>query len=180
MTEVSLQEKSPKQKLTLTVSKDVILQAREAGINISDITEKLLTVIAFKTTEGNTFQAVQRSYKAVFEYVSYLLSIYGAESFEVGIHPRVVDNKGNQYNNLPIYYDQFVWFHVWVEGTVPPICYEFQAIQDYLHPIMQVLENLFQTLTVAAKENKERISELTFALRLVQALSKDKENKNER
>ncbi len=38
---------------------------------------------------------------------------------------------------------------------------------------MRILENLFVALTEYAEENKEKIAELKFALRLVKALSDD-------
>jgi hypothetical protein len=178
MIEASLHDKNPKHKLTLTVSRDVIIKAREAGVNISDITEKLLTVIAFKPSDGYTILAVQRAYQAVFEVVIDLLMLYGAEYFEVGRHPRVVDYEGKIHLHLPIYFGQYIGFHTWIEGSNDPIQYELHEIQLYLHPIMQILENLIQSLAEAAEENKEKISELRFALRLVETLSQDKEDRN--
>lgn len=179
MNRFSFEDASRKQKLTLTVSRDVIAKAREAGVNISDITEKLLTVISFKTRDGYTFSAVSNAYEAIFECMSHVLADYGADSIEVGIHPRVVDDQGKQHYKIPIFFSNILGFHVWIEGFVSPMTLEFRKIFPYLLPIMRILENMFQCLAAAAEDNKEQISELQFALRLVESLSRDKEKQND-
>ena len=56
----------PKEKLTLSVDKEVVEKAKELGINISELTEKVLSGFTFEPTEVEESQ-VRAKYMELFE-----------------------------------------------------------------------------------------------------------------
>src|SRR5215207_5361644 len=72
------QDSKEKSKLTLSLNKDVIQRAKAAGINISEITEKLLTAVTL-TPSGNSYYDVVEAYMAFYESIKSVLGKYGAQ-----------------------------------------------------------------------------------------------------
>ena len=71
-----VQSKEQKQKLTLTVDRDVIEKAKAEGINISAITEQLLRAVTYQPNDGNTIDDVHKAYSALFSEVQTILKQY--------------------------------------------------------------------------------------------------------
>jgi Post-segregation antitoxin CcdA/Integrase repeat unit len=148
----------PKQKLTLGINKDVIIKAKEMGINISEITEQVLKSILYDP-KGNTKQDLIEAYESLFDFAKLALQKYNT-NLEVGI-------KGGSsivldYNNGFIYQDT----------TKPNITHNISLPEaiPYLLPTKNILENLILATTEGKEKNKDRIKELKLALRLVKAL----------
>lgn len=184
-----MKEESDKQKLTLSINKEVIIKAKEEGINISNITEKVLGLI----TNENTQDALIKIYEHFFDVLKPYLRKYGTQ-MEVGKiskSPIIFDGEslsyagretkyvdmgnllGNSYlfggigqladrgKRIPITEDV-------VRTTVVP------KIIEYLHPPNIILENFLTAIAHAAEHNKEKMKQFEFALRLVKAFSEEK------
>jgi Post-segregation antitoxin CcdA len=73
-----------KQKLTLGISKDVIRRAKAAGINISAITEELLTAITYEPNDCIRRDDVVRAYEALFSAAESIMIPYDDFAVEIG------------------------------------------------------------------------------------------------
>lgn len=177
-----ISKESTKQKLTLGIDKNVIEKAKAAGINISAITENLLKTMTYEPNDddnGNTRDDVARAYEALFREAWLALSKYDQTgSFDVDVGNWQYDSEKqagtiicfNSHMGLAICYD--------VPGRPikePDVSIDkvLEAISEY--GLEKILENLIAALTQAAESNKATITELKFAMRLVKALSDNKE-----
>jgi hypothetical protein len=168
------QNSKEKSKLTLSLSKDVIQRAKAAGINISEITEKVLTTFTLKPY-GNTYEDVIKAYGGFLQSIRGILGKYHTKVIvqevkaedstngkawdvildETGLWQRSYDDEKEEVNYEPI--DD-------IEITI-------NALGD---PV-KLLENIINSLIEAAVRNKDQITRLDFALKLVKALSEEEE-----
>jgi hypothetical protein len=168
-----------KQKLTLGISRDVIRRAKAAGINISAITEELLTAITYEPNDGTRRDDVIRAYEALFSAAESIMIPYDDFAVEIGFQR--VCNKIK--NNI-----------TWKEYRIMLTTQGLYRITDspndledvtvdkvlrWLYEPKKILQNLILSLIDAAEENKEKIKELEFALRLIKALSDEDGNRVE-
>lgn len=154
-----------KSKLTLSLNKDVIQRAKAAGINISEITEKMLTAVTL-TPAGNTIKDVVEAYMTFFESIKKTLSKYGGEVTlerrnniairlnDEGLFRDTYDKDGHTFGREPIYDEEIVLY--------------------YLGSPIKLLDKVIKVLIESAERNRENIAELQFALKLVKALSEEK------
>lgn len=158
-----------KQKLTLGISKAVIDKAKSAGINISEITEQLLTAMTF-SPKGNTRDDVVAAYKVFFDAIQVLLAKYGAE-VQVGRiilddpHSGIDEEWDVHLGRKTLYKESF--------DRGIPIYKEVSNVEDvldFLSSPKEILENLIKQLTAAAEENQRKLAELDFARRLIKTL----------
>jgi hypothetical protein len=180
--------KSPKQKVTLGISKDVVEKAKAAGINISEITEDLLTTMTFQP-KGNTKDDVMNAYQSFLDVMSKLLEKYGASapigSVNYSMGP---DTEPEDPNELWTEHWTFyvgaggVWkagYKEWYNGHNESLESDNKVPLSELMPYMfepkTILENLIKAITTAAEYNKEKLAQLDFAMRLVQTM-KEEEN----
>ena len=157
-------KESAKQKLTLGIDRNVIEKAKAAGINISAMTENVLRTITYQRNEGNTLADVVRAYQALFEIAQSKMSEYNGYELQICVGE---DDSRKVY--LDGGYGLLFWDH---KNNI----HDQTSVADVLHILYdatKILENLFVALTELAEENKEKISKLKFALRLVKALSDD-------
>lgn len=165
------QKKDLKQKLTLGISKDVIDKAKMAGINISSITEQVLKALTFDTKMNTEFDLI-KAYDVFFEVIKPVLKKYGTsvkvgEMYEgdpnTGIWLFTIDlgQNGLSKNNAEIEIYQTV--------KVPDV------VSSLLNPA-RILENLLKSLIGAAEKNKEKMKEFEIALRIIDALTKERPN----
>jgi hypothetical protein len=166
--------KAERTKLTLSLNKDVIQRAKVAGINISEITEKLLTVVTL-TPSGSSYDDVVEAYMAFYEVIKDILRKYGA-SVTVFIFE-------DQNTNIVLY-----------AGGFEEEILNFEKREKYRKPIddlravrlldtllenpIEFFDKLIEALIKAAEENKEQIAKLQFALKLVKALSEEEKGDN--
>lgn len=153
-----------KSKLTLSLNKDVIQRAKAAGINISEITEKLLTAVTL-TPSGNSYDDVVEAYMAFYESVKSVLGKYGAQ---------ITASEGKNYSIvlggpgfLRIIYDDPE------EGMVGEDVKDVDVIIHLLSNPIELLDKIIKALIEAAERNKEQIAKLQFALKFVNALSEE-------
>lgn len=165
-----------KQKLTLGISKKVIERAKAAGINISAITEELLTAVTYQPSQGNTRDDVVKAYEALFKAIDPVLIQYGEPPVEVGKALRIKED--GSLDERPIAYSTYAGLYSDPEGDEKDIrLYEVANKLSSLYKPTKLLNNLILTLIESAEENREKIRELEMALRFVKALSDGEKEK---
>jgi Post-segregation antitoxin CcdA len=165
-TESETYKGSVKQKLTLGIDRNVIEKAKAAGINISAITENVLKAITYQPNEGNTRGDVVRAYEAMFEEARSLMLKHGHGEIQI-----TVGKVESEIVFLHSTYRLLLWddhTKTMIEDPAP-----VDRVLWHLYDPMKILEELIVCLTELAEENKQKIAELKFALRLVKALSND-------
>jgi hypothetical protein len=161
-----------KQKLTLGISKEIIEKAKAEKINISDITEKLLTVITYD--KGNTRDELIAAYETFLEAIQKKLKKYGT-SIKVG-ESYIFDDVGNIEDEVVIkLWSNGLYSHE-VNGESVKKTSIAEEI-DSLYSPKQILENLIPALIQAAEKNKAKIKEFEIALRFAEILPDTDEEK---
>ncbi len=157
---------SEKQKLTLSVNKEVVEKAKEMGINISEITEDVLRGFAFTPTELDD-EELYRQYQELFSFMLPTMKKYNF-SVEVATNP-YFDNKGEYLGSLTLSLltNSIFWVdeieHSFSDITKIPV-------HDFHTPIF-ILEKFLKGLTDSVDKRKEHLKELEMAKRIVQAIS---------
>lgn len=182
----SLLAKVEKQKLTLGINKNVVERAKEAGINISEITEQLLTTMTFRP-KGNTHADVVIAFQSFLDALSNILDKYGT-SIAVGevTYSRGPDEEPDDPTNeseekwtyyLSGYGLSMEGIKVWEDGHQKSLLskgkVDINSLIPHIYDPKKILENLIMALTRAAESNKERLAQLDFARRLVQTLNEE-------
>ena len=162
--------KEGKQKLTLSISKDVINNAKKEGINISAITEQVLKAITFSSGK-NTRDDLIEAYENFFEAVKPWLKKFGT-SINVG-----AEYEPNAGGSMPIILNRNGLSIEDFDGALHST-YE-DSVVDSLDGPKIILEKLIPALIKAAKNNREKMKEFEISLRFLRALSDEKEKKNE-
>jgi hypothetical protein len=150
------------------LDKEVIEKAKALGINISEITEKLLTVVTLRP-KGNSYEDVIDAYGTFIYLVAKVLGKYKAQIRLKTIRGPpyyeeiILDEKGlrrryfDKERNSPM-----------VDRQVNP-----NVVFSIYHNPYGFLEIIINSLVEASLRNKEQITRLQFALKLVKALSED-------
>lgn len=160
-----------KEKLTLSVDREVVKKAKRLGINISHITEKVLKgYTSAKRPKGDLHEAYRQLCASIVPLLKeFDCNVKIAESEDTGV---TTDDKGREYENvLPIniflesdgsfYIDEFDSYFKDIE-TIGP--------QDFLRP-EKILSNLVDALARSEEARKEKIKEILMAKRIVDAMS---------
>lgn len=161
----------PKEKLTLSVDEEVVKKAKKLGINISDITEKVLKGY---TSAEKPNGSLHSAYKQLLDSILPLLKEFVCNvKIAGGIDSAVTtDSKGNQEEvEMP--------FEVLLlsDGSffIEDFEYSFSDIkkispQDFLSP-EKILSNLVDVLARSKEANEERMQQIMMAKRIVDAMS---------
>jgi hypothetical protein len=163
------QSKEQKQKLTLTVNRDVIEKAKAEGINISAITEQLLRAVTYQSNDGNTIDDVHKAYSAVFSEVQIILKQY-TTSIIVG-HGYESDEEGELEAEYDVILSPGRLLKLYDNGEGKTV--SVSEILGILYEPNKIINNLIQEITQAAKRNKQKINELTFALRFFKLFNEE-------
>jgi hypothetical protein len=154
-----------KQKLTLTINQDVINNAKNAGFNISSVTERVLNAYSY-ASNGNSKEDVIRSYENLFDIVKEIVEKYGT-SVEVGNSASDTESNSrillNADNGLHIKNDNLQQI---IKTTVP-------HISQYLYPPDVILEQLILACLAGSAQNKKKTAELNIALKFLKLLFTD-------
>jgi hypothetical protein len=156
----------PKEKLTLSVDKDVVEKAKKLDLNISELTELALRGFSFSARETNE-DVLYESYQNLFSAMKPLLQRYDA-SVIIGLE-EFVDPKTGE----PDFYEEICLLP---NGNFYAMSQEahFTDItkispHDFVDP-MQILKNLLDALAKSREKRKETIRELEMAKRMVNAI----------
>lgn len=160
--------KENKQKLTLSIDKEVIKSAKQEGINISQITEQILKAITFSADE-NTTDDVISAYKNFFDVIQPFLKKYRANI-----------QVGNDYDlqhgiDFPIRLGGSYLVKDYPDDSTGNVTVESEI--DSLYSPKEIIERLIPALIKGAKNNREKLKEFEMALRFLRAMSnEDDEN----
>ncbi len=161
-----------KQKLTLTLSKEVIDKAKAAGINISALTEQVLKAYTYEPV-GYSNDDFADAYDKLFMSMKPVLHKYDTR-VTVGQH------TGVKFALSPC---DIYWYNgrllietigSWQEDSTTQI----SEVLPYLYDPPKILENLIKSLIRAAERNKDKVQKFKFASRFLRILSEDEECEN--
>ncbi len=155
-----------KQKLTLSVEKELVEKAKKLGVNISEITETVLRHISeTETKEVVTKKEVTVAYKKMFDAMLPAIKKFGA-SVKVG---KIVgyDEKGNMNFDSEVYLSSNgkFWISDPVEATI-----KFEEVSYFSSP-KKILSDYIDSLIEASERNKEELKELEIFRRVIEALT---------
>lgn len=161
--------KEQKQKLTLSINRDVIEKAKESGVNISAITEQVLKAITY-VPSGNTLDDIAEAYTTLFDAIKPILKSYGAY-VKVG-EIEYAESDGSVFAHGDIRLGPYGLYadrpdDSTIETSVRDV------VSDLFKP-KEILERLIPALIAAAENNKARIKEFEIALKFVEILPDDK------
>jgi hypothetical protein len=160
-----------KEKLTLSVDKEVVEKAKKLGINISEITENILKgYTSAEKPNGSIYDA----YRQLFSAIIPLLKEFGGQ-VKVGKGGELLqmqDEKGIQHND-EITYDILLdasgsfymdFFDNWITDI------EKIDQRDFLPP-EKILSNLVDVLAKSREASEEKMRQIMMAKRIVDAMS---------
>jgi len=160
----------PKQKLTLTINRDVIERAKKVGLNISELTEGTLDLLTYdlKNIDRPTAMQIASAYNSLFNYAKHLLKKYDTNI--------IVGSKNNDrpFDSL-LLLDGEKGLRVIERGNkeVRRSINVSDAVKFLFKPT-NILENLLLAITECEEKNEERMIELQFAIRFLKALTNEK------
>lgn len=161
----------PKEKLTLSVDKEVVEKAKKIGINISDITEKVLTgYTSAEKPEGSLHDAYQQLFDSILPLLKeFDCSVKIAEGTET---VEFTDTNGKKIEQeMPIDFylesDGSFWMDQY-ETTLKDI--KKISAHYFLSP-QKILSNIVDVLARSEEDRKERMKEILMAKRLIDAMS---------
>jgi len=154
-----------KRKLTLTVDNAVIEKAKEIGLNLSDITERVLRGFAFSANVGGE-SAIREKYKELFATIRPLLREYGIRFIAIGEDSAEDDDIG---------YIRFTEFFLEASGKITDeqdskIDIETLPVTCLYEP-KSILANFINALSEARQKSKEKVEELEMARRIILAMT---------
>ncbi len=164
-----------KSKLTLTVDTATVEKAKHLGINISELTEKVLRGWVFDAHDESR-EAVMDHYKAMFDTMTTLLKEYAVPVHVANAHVTWEDRLSKpprmETSTEEIYLqpDGQFWF-VDVEVLVPFDKIRNDANITYLPP-SEILQNFISALEEGKAKRRERLEDLEVARRLIEAIAK--------
>lgn len=157
-----------KRKLTLTVDNEVVEKAKEIGLNLSEITEKVLRGFAFAPTEGDE-AVVYAKYRELFATMLPLLKRYDIPWLAIG-EDWVDDEYGSKYTLAEFFLDPKGGIsdegdnHESDVTSLPLTC---------LYEPKKILANFIDALSSAKQKWIEKASELEMAKRVILAITEE-------
>jgi hypothetical protein len=178
-----------KQKLTLSVNKEAVERAKKLGLNISEITENILKTFTYEPTSLEDSQILEK-YKEIFGIMLPLLRKFNT-SVKVGedvIYEKAAeDTKGKSYPLiLDIELDPkgYLYYPDFADPDDPEsgiICHikelNLEKLKKYeieyipFDPPQKILSNFVESLSIAAEEQKKRVTELEMVKRIIEAIT---------
>ncbi len=153
-----------KQKLTLSVEKELVEKAKKLGVNISELTETVLRHVSeTEIKEVVTKDEINVAYKKIFDAM-----LPAMKKFDVAVgigDLQLSDKDGNYSGSLDVVLlpDGDLWISDLEQRT---------TIEDIsiLSP-KQILSTFIESLVKASERNKEQLKELEIFRRVIEALT---------
>ncbi len=155
-----------KKKLTLTVDTEVVEKAKEIGLNLSDITEKVLRGFAFSPKEGDK-EEVYAKYRELLVTMKPIVMDYGV-SVEIANWVEKVD-EGEYEESVRLTPTGELWSDM--AGEAFPIKDVHTVPLYLLHEPRKILANFIESLSKEKQKRRERIGELEMAKRIILAMN---------
>ena len=161
-----------KEKLTLSVDKEVVKKAKKLGINISEITENILKgYTSAEKPNGSPYDA----YHQLFEAIIPLLKEFGGQ-IKVGdaVETLEVEEGDGKTHEQEFAYNILLN----ADGSFYLDTYDLRITdikkidqQDFFPP-RRILSNLVDVLAKSKEATEERMRQIMMAKRIVDAMSK--------
>ncbi len=166
--------KTEKAKLTLGIDKNIILSAKRAGINISEITENLLKAVTYES-DLIPYDKIVNSFEIFLTEIQKLVKKYDLVT-QVG-ERQYIDHKNSERPPIieKIILNKAGLYAVDEESTLRKI--KVEEVLNDLDPPLFILEVLFKDLIESTEKSQARVHELNFALKLLQSLSEETEER---
>jgi ribosomal protein L13 len=157
-----------KQKLTLSVDKELVEKAKKLGVNISEITEKVLEHISGTTEkEVVTREEIDEAYKRLFEAMLPAMKKFRA-NVKVGYVYEEIKNKEDKVTGI---YPFEVYLLEDGELWIPEVEARPKFHDTTFDPSKKILSNYIDSLVRASEKNKEKLKELEVFRRVIEALT---------
>ncbi len=163
----------PKEKLTLSVEKEVIEKAKNLGINISEITERVLKGY---TSAEKPAGSIHDAYKDLFDSIQLLLKEFDCR---VKVAELWIEAEDEQGVTQPIGLED----ETYLTGSGSFLIVSYLTGEDYyikdikrispeefLAP-KKILANLVNELAKSEEKRKEKMDEILMAKRIIDAMS---------
>lgn len=162
-----------KQKLTLSVDKELVEKAKKLGVNISEITEIVLRHISgTETKEVVTKDDINIEHKKLFDAMLPAMKKFGA-NVVVGYLPQF-DEENDFISSMDV--DLLRDGDLWISELFQKTSIENISV---LSP-KTILSNFIESLVKASERNKEELKELEIFRRIVEALTETTVSGNNR
>jgi len=152
-----------KEKLTLSVDKEVVEKAKELGINISEITEKVLKGFTFEPTKVEESQ-IREGYKELFHTMQPLI-----RKFDL----RLKVGEGGELTKEGDYFSYDFWLlpdgTLHLEDSEENIPIDKLEISDFLPPT-KIMEEFIKELSEGVKKQKQRLKEIKAVQQIIKAV----------
>ncbi len=152
-----------KRKLTLTVDNEVVEKAKKIGLNLSDITERVLRGFAFSPKQGDKTE-VYSKYRELFDTMKPILADYGVS---VEIAHYFEDAELMEEEIIRLTPTGELWSNL--TGRIIPNMEEI-PLYLLLEP-KQILANFIESLSEEKQKRHERLGELEMAKRIILAMN---------
>lgn len=155
-----------KQKLTLTVDADTVEAAKKLGLNISEVTERVLRGYTFDP-KGLESGATGEEYREMLSAMDPLLEKFGCRT--------IVGSTWNEsYNDDESVYYSIDGLHVWEpagdeEDSLTPASISISGVR-FLKP-NQILRNFFAAIETEKTRRREEVESLVLAKKFIEALT---------
>lgn len=168
---MNAEKSAAKNKLTLSVDKEVVEKAKGLGMNLSGIMEDVLRGFTFKPSKTD-IDSVYSGYEDIFKLMKSSLRDYDA-SVVVAEDP-IYDDKGHLFDEGKIYLlrDGTFW-NEFSEVTFKDI--REIPLYSFLSP-PKILSYFVSALSNAKEKRQEKLGELELAKRILQAIINSSEN----
>ncbi len=155
---------SEKQKLTLSVEKELVEKAKKLGVNISEITETVLRHVSeTEIKEVVTKSEINAAYQKLFDAMLPAMKKFGA-SVDVGSIP-FYDKDGNYSSSSDVTLG--VDGNLWIDDVEDTTKIEYVSLGS---PKI-ILSNFIESLVKASERNKIKLKELEIFRKIVEALT---------
>ena len=169
-----VKEPSKKQKLTLSVDSEIVEKARKLDINISDITEKVLSAFTSSLKNVNKEELYKR-YQELFNMMLPLLKKFRVNT-RIG-NIQIEDAGGIDPNfpedgNIPMIFDIYLEPHGGFTSDGPEIKnIEDISPEDFDTP-QDIVDNFISSIQEGVDYGKEQFKEIEMAQTIIDALTK--------
>ncbi|VVB92608.1 Post-segregation antitoxin CcdA [uncultured archaeon] len=148
-----------KQKLTLSVEKELVEKAKKLGVNISEITENVLRHISeTEIKEVVTKEEINAAYEKLFNTMLPAMEKFGA-SVEVG---KVWFDENHSFT-VKLLNNGELW--------IPDIEQTTKIEGVSVDSPKKILSNFIESLVNASEKNKEKLKELEIFRKIIEALT---------
>jgi len=166
-----VRERMTKEKLTLSVDKEVVKKAKKLGINISEITEKVLRGFTFTPTGADELH-VRAKYKELFDTMVPLLQKYSASVVVADVDTLLPEDRdkvgmdAGGFASVELCPDGTLYSGD-IDATIP---IEKISVHEFSQP-QQILSRFIYAISEGAERTKERLKEIEMAKRIISAIA---------